>query len=195
MTKPLSELLRTAAERSLPVVRAIPDEALSAPTPCGEYDVRRLLAHLHQVVVNFQSLAAKRDVDFSAEAEDVCLRPGWRDVLTAETAALVDAWGAPGAEEGTTGAMGLPAGVVGRMVLGDLVIHAWDLARATGQEYAPDPAVVDDVLEAFQQLAPTGRAMGAFGPEHPLPDAGAGASPWERLLALTGRDPAWTRPA
>ncbi|OEJ97651.1 TIGR03086 family metal-binding protein [Streptomyces thermolilacinus] len=194
MTKPLSELLRTAAERSLPVIRAIPDERLADPTPCGEYDVRALLGHLHQVVVNFQLLAAKKDVDFSVEAEDVCRRADWRDSFAVETAALVDAWAEPGAEEGTAGAMGLPAAVVGRMVLGDLVIHAWDLALATGQEYAPDPAVVDDVLGTFRELAPTGRTMGAFGPEHPLPDAGAGASPWERLLALTGRDPSWTRP-
>jgi hypothetical protein len=36
--------------------------------------------------------------------------------------------------------------------------------------------------------------MGAFGEEFPLPDGGAGASDFDRLLALTGRDPRWRRP-
>lgn len=194
MTNSLSDLLRTAADRSLPVIRAVPDEHLTAPTPCSEYDVRGLLDHLFQVVVNFQLLAAKKDADFSAEPEDVTRRADWRDAFAAETSALVDAWAAPGAEDGTTGAMDLPAPVVGRMILADLVVHAWDLARATGQEYTPDPVVVDDVLTALRNLAPTGRKMGAFGEEHPLPDGGAGASAWDRLLALSGRDPQWTRP-
>lgn len=146
------------------------------------------------MVVDFQLLAAKKTPDFSAEPEPVTARADWRGAFAAETAALVDAWAAPGAEDGTTGMRDLPAKVVGRMVLGDLVIHAWDLARATGQDYTPDPAVVDDLLAVFAQLAPTGRRTGAFGEEHPLPGGGAGASAWDRLLALTGRDPGWTRP-
>ncbi|GGP95946.1 TIGR03086 family metal-binding protein [Streptomyces roseolilacinus] len=194
MTNSLSGRLGTAVDGFLPVVRALPDERLTDPTPCSEYDVRRLLDHLFQVVVQFQLLAVKKDADFSAEPEAVTERADWRDAFAAETSALVEAWAAPGAEEGTAGGMGLPASVVGHMVLGDLVVHAWDLARATGQDYTPAPAVVDDLLVVFGELAPAGRKMGVFGEEHPLPAGGAGASAWERLLALTGRDPAWTRP-
>jgi uncharacterized protein (TIGR03086 family) len=193
MTKPLSELLAAAAERSVPVVCGITDEQLDHPTPCAEYDVRGLANHLFQVMVNFQALAAKKEADFSV-APDYVGHGDWRGAFEKETAALVKAWAEPGAEEGTSGAMGLPAGTVGRMALDDLTVHAWDLARATGQEYTPDPVVVAEALRSCAELAPTGRKMGAFGEEFPLPDGGAGASDLDRLLAMTGRDPGWRRP-
>ncbi|MFF8847125.1 TIGR03086 family metal-binding protein [Streptomyces sp. NPDC015127] len=194
MTNTISGLLRAAAERSVPVVRGIADDRLGDATPCTEYDVRHLVDHLFQVVVNFRRLAAKKDTDFST-APDRVGHGDWREEFAAETEALVEAWAAPGADQGTTGAMNMPAGLVGRMALGDLAVHAWDLARATGQkEYTPDPVVVREVLTAFAELAPTARRMGVFGEEYPLPDGGAGASDLDRLLALTGRDPEW-RPA
>ncbi|TXS52438.1 TIGR03086 family metal-binding protein [Streptomyces sp. t39] len=193
MTNAISELLRTASERSVPVVRGIADDRLGDATPCAEYDVRQLVDHLYQVVVNFQALAAKKDADFSQEAAYVG-HGDWRAGFAEEAGALVDAWAAPGADQGVTGQMNMPAPLVGRMVLGDLTVHAWDLARATGQEYAPDESVVGELLPAFGELAPTARAMGVFREEHPLPDGGEGVSDFDRLLALTGRDPQWRRP-
>ncbi|MEV7871125.1 TIGR03086 family metal-binding protein [Streptomyces sp. NPDC088124] len=185
----ISALLKLAADGALPVVRGIGDERLGAPTPCAEYDVHALLDHLFQVVVNFQALAAKRDADFGAAPEH--LAGEWRERFAAETARLVDAWDAPGAEEGTSGAMGLPARTVGSMVLGDLTVHAWDLARATGQPYEPDASLVGLLTAEFGALAPTARKMGVFGEPVPVaPDA----APFDVLLALTGRDPGWAPP-
>ncbi|MFE3827439.1 TIGR03086 family metal-binding protein [Streptomyces sp. NPDC059092] len=183
----ISTLLRTAAGRAVPVVRGIRDDQLGAPTPCAAYDVHALADHLFQVVVNFQALAAKRDADFGAAPEH--LTGEWRERFAQETARLVAAWDAPGAEEGTSGAMGLPARTVGSMVLGDLTVHAWDLARATGLPYEPDAALVGVLLAEFGALAPTARRMGVFGdPVAVAPDA----APFDVLLALTGRDPGWT---
>jgi uncharacterized protein (TIGR03086 family) len=195
MTNTISDLIDAAAARALPVVRGITDDRLDHPTSCTEYDVRGLANHLLQVVINFQALAAKKDADFSV-VPDYLSDADWRDRFADETAVLVKAWAAPGAEEGTTGAMGLAARTLGQMVLGDLTVHAWDLARATGQEYTPDPGVVGEVRAAFAALAPTARKMGAFGEPFPLPQEGEGedagsASEFDRLLALTGRDPHW----
>ncbi|MFJ2177054.1 TIGR03086 family metal-binding protein [Streptomyces sp. NPDC087851] len=185
----ISALLRVAADRALPVVRGIGDDQLGAPTPCAAYDVHALADHLFQVVVNFQALAAKRDADFGAAPEH--LAGEWRERFAAETARLVDAWDAPGAEDGTSGAMGLPARTVGSMVLGDLTVHAWDLARATGQPYEPDASLVGVLVAEFGALAPMARKMGVFGePVAVAEDAAA----FDVLLALTGRDPHWTSP-
>ncbi|NEE33726.1 TIGR03086 family protein, partial [Streptomyces sp. SID7982] len=71
MTQTIGELLETAADRALPVVRGIDDGQLGGPTPCAEYDVRALLNHLFLVVVNFQALAAREDVDFTQEPDFV----------------------------------------------------------------------------------------------------------------------------
>ncbi|MFF3733489.1 TIGR03086 family metal-binding protein [Streptomyces sp. NPDC002476] len=187
--KKISELLEAAADRAVPVVDGIADTGLGDPTPCAEYDVRALINHLFQVVVDFQVLAAKGETDFGEVPEAVT--GDWRARFREETAKLAAAWGAPGAEEGTTGQMGLPARTVGNMVLGDLTVHAWDLARATGQEFVPDESVLDEIGPALAALVPTGREMKVFGEPHPVPE---GAGPFERVLALTGRDPGWTPP-
>ncbi|MBT2441684.1 TIGR03086 family protein [Streptomyces sp. ISL-36] len=185
---PLSELLGTAAAQAAPVVRGIADEDLGAPTPCAEYDVRDLLNHLFHVVVNFQALAAKQPSDFSV-TPDYLRDADWRTRFETETGKLVEAWAAPGAEEGTTGAMNMPARTVGSMALLDLTVHIWDLARATGRSFEPDPAVVEGLAEEVDRMAPTARKMYVFGEAVELPED---ASPFERLLATTGRDPrAW----
>ncbi|CAM5230704.1 MULTISPECIES: TIGR03086 family metal-binding protein [Streptomyces] len=187
MTQTIGELLETAADRALPVVRGIDDGQLGGPTPCAEYDVRALLNHLFLVVVNFQALAAREDVDFGQEPEFVT--GDWRGRFGDETARLVAAWSVPGVEEGTTGRMGLPARTVGLMVLGDLTVHAWDLARATGGDFVPERSVLDEVGPGLAAMAPQAREMRMFGEPFPVPES---ATAFERLLAVTGRDPGWT---
>ncbi|MFE9023383.1 TIGR03086 family metal-binding protein [Streptomyces sp. NPDC007808] len=188
-THGIGELLAMARDRAVPVVRGIPGSALGAPTPCAEYDVKDLVNHLFQVIVQFQRLAAKEASDFGETPDRVAEGPEWRERLAQEADRLVAAWSAPGAEEGTTGGMNLPARLVGSMALLDLTVHVWDLARATGQdEPGADEAVVAELAGAVDELAPTARRMGVFG--EPVPEP-AGASAFERLLARTGRDPHW----
>ncbi|NEB89437.1 TIGR03086 family protein [Streptomyces anulatus] len=186
MTQTIGELLESAADRALPVVRGIDDGQLGGGTPCAEYDVRALVNHLFQVVVNFQALAAREEVDFDQVPEFVA--GDWRGRFGDETARLVEAWSVPGVEEGTTGRMGLPARTVGLMVLGDLTVHAWDLARATGADFVPEESVVDELGPGLAAMAPQAREMKVFGEPFPV---GEGASAFERVLAVTGRDPGW----
>ncbi|MFE2213666.1 TIGR03086 family metal-binding protein [Streptomyces canus] len=186
----MGELLGMARERAVPVFRGIPDAALGAATPCAEYDVKALVNHVFQVIVQFQRLAVKEPSDFGEVTPDrVAEGPDWRERLARETDRLVSAWSGPGAEEGTTGAMDMPARLVGAMALLDLTVHVWDLARATGQAYGPaDSAVVEELTAAVAQLAPTARKMGVF--REPVPVA-EDAPAFEQLLAGTGRDPGW----
>ncbi|WP_030685343.1 TIGR03086 family metal-binding protein [Streptomyces sp. NRRL B-1347] len=195
----LSDLMAVAAARATPVVRGIGDEQLGAPTPCAEYDVKDLVNHLLHVVVEFQALAAKGSADFTVTPDYVARDADWRERFAREADGLAAAWSAPGADEGTTGTMGLPAATVGAMALLDLTVHAWDLARATGQEYevqagAPGAPGLADVLEvlrgAVEGMAPTARSMGVFGEPVPVRED---ATSLERLLARTGRDPAWLK--
>ncbi|MFE9648021.1 TIGR03086 family metal-binding protein [Streptomyces sp. NPDC006365] len=192
-TYALGDLLATAAERALPVIRALPDERLADPTPCADYDVKSLVNHLLHVTVQFQNLAAKKDSDFTETPDYIAADPAWRDRFATEASRLAAAWSAPGAEEGTTGTMNMPARTVASLALLDLTVHAWDLARATDQEYrlndTTDP-VLDQVTATVEEMAPTARAMGMFATPVEVPDT---ASPLDRLLAETGRDPHWAR--
>ncbi|MGW7659167.1 TIGR03086 family metal-binding protein [Streptomyces sp. NPDC054756] len=185
----IGELLDRACERAVPVVRGVPDGALAARTPCAEYDVKALVNHLFQVVVQFQRLAVREAADFGETPDLVGSEPAWRERLAEEARRTAALWSAPGAEEGTTGGMGFPARLVGAMALLDLTVHAWDLARATGQDFPDcDEAVLAELDGAVATLEPTARARGVFGEPVPAPE---GATAFERLLARTGRDPRW----
>ncbi|MEU5546651.1 TIGR03086 family metal-binding protein [Streptomyces sioyaensis] len=187
---PISALLAAAAEAALPVLRAVREDQLARPTPCAEYDVRALLNHLFHVVVAFQTLAAKKDADFSRTPDRLGeYGTQWPDRFAAETARLVEAWAAPGAEDGLTGGMNLPARTVGAMVLLDLTVHAWDVARATGQPYVPGEGCVAELRALVAQMGPTARTMNVFAEPLPVPP---GAGDLDVLLAETGRDPQWT---
>ncbi|MFD4831032.1 TIGR03086 family metal-binding protein [Streptomyces uncialis] len=190
----LGPLLGASGGQAVSLVRAVPDDALAAATPCADYDVRALVNHLFQVVTQFRELALKKPSDFGDTPDVVGTDGHWRESFAAAVDELVRVWSAPGAEEGTTGAMDMPARTVGCLVLLDLTVHAWDLARATGREYRPDPGgagVVPVLATAVTGLAPTARRMGMFA--EPLP-VREDAPDFERLLAVTGRDPGWTRP-
>ncbi|TDC82040.1 TIGR03086 family protein [Micromonospora sp. KC606] len=186
MATKTSDLLAVAAPRTVDVVRAITDDQLDLPTPCPDYRVRDLTNHLYDVVVNFQALAARQAVDWSAKTDH--LTPGWRDGFGTEAGRLVEAWADPTAEEGVSPGMGLPQATVGLMGLIDLVVHGWDLARAVGRPYEPAPEAVAVGHRFMDEMGPMGRQMGAFGPEVVT---APGCTELDRLLGRVGRDPGW----
>ncbi|MFG2310833.1 TIGR03086 family metal-binding protein [Streptomyces sp. NPDC048566] len=187
--QPVGALLDVAVARAVRVVDAVTEADLHRPTPCADYDVKALINHLSHVVVEFRKLAAKGTSDFSSTPDRVSEGPDWRERFAADARALAAAWSRPGAEDGLAGAMNMPARLVASMALLDLVVHAWDLARAIGREYREDDAlapVLIELLGAVAELGDTARSMGMFGAAVDVPED---ASPLPRLLAATGRDP------
>ncbi|KDN20277.1 TIGR03086 family metal-binding protein [Amycolatopsis rifamycinica] len=185
-----ASLLRPAAAEFLRIAVAVRD--LTAPTPCAEYDVRGLLNHL--LYWGPWLIAAGRREDPPApadgEAEAGLVAEGWRADLEKQTETLVEVFGTPSAWTGVTalGAAPMPAAVVGAMVLGEFVLHGWDLARASGQSCAYAPEAATAVYESAVAMGDQARAMGVYGPAVAV---AAGASPLDRALGATGRDPAW----
>ncbi|MFD4349367.1 TIGR03086 family metal-binding protein [Streptomyces coelicoflavus] len=172
------------------------DDRLADPTPCPDLAVRNLLGHLTGLAVAFRD-AARKDLgpttDTSPEASVPDIGPGWRDELAKVLAELADAWRAPEAWTGMTraGGIDLPGEVAGAVVADELVIHGWDLARATGQEYAPDAAALRAAYGLLAAAAEeSDRDQGIFGPVVAVP---ADAPLLERAVGLSGRDPGWTR--
>jgi uncharacterized protein (TIGR03086 family) len=187
-------LIARAATPMVEIIRNVKPDQWNAPTPCTEYDVRRLVNHLLFWGPALQAAARRESVPLAAATEqDVDLTDGdWAARLTAQVEGFVAAWGEPSAWEGTTtmgGPTEMPAAMVGGMVLGELVVHGWDLARATGQR----PDWPQDVLAFTHRetgaMAEQARQMGIFGPEIPVP---ATDPVLHRMLGLTGRDPHWT---
>ncbi|MFF9480746.1 TIGR03086 family metal-binding protein [Streptomyces sp. NPDC014733] len=170
------------------------DAQLDAPTPCTEYAVRNLLGHLMGLTAAFRDTAAKELGPSTGTSPGSALpdiAPGWRDELAARLDALATAWHRPAAWEGETQAGGitLPAALAGRIALNELVLHGWDLARATGRPYAPDTASLGVSYALLAPAAEDPDRGGMFGPAVPVPDD---ATLLDRVVALSGRRPDWT---
>jgi uncharacterized protein (TIGR03086 family) len=88
------------------------------------------------------------------------------------------------------GGVDLPAEVAARVAADELVVHGWDLAKGTGQEFDPDPAGVQACYEFTQVMAqPEIDRTGVFGP---IVEVGGDEPLLHRALGLAGRDPGWT---
>ncbi len=186
-----------AATAMSDLATAISDDRLTAPTPCADTTVGDLLDHVLGLSLAFAAAARK---DFGPLTEQAPgdssaanLEPGWRDQLPVRLADLATAWADPAAWEGETQAGGvtMPADQMAAVALNELVVHAWDLARSTGQDYTVDHASVHasyGFTSAAAAHAPEG-TPGLFGPPVPISES---APLLHRTIAMSGRDPAWT---
>ncbi|GAA0911692.1 TIGR03086 family metal-binding protein [Virgisporangium aurantiacum] len=180
-----SSLIALAVPPTLAVVRAIPADRLDAPTPCGDWTVQDLVDHQLQwgpalVAAARKELLTPDPVSKGAPVD-----------LERHFAALTAAWSEPAAWTGVTrlgGPMELPAAMIGGMVLGEVVVHGWDLAVATGQRPEWPAEVLECTHEEVAKTAEQGRAMHVYGPAVAVPDD---APLLDRILGLTGRDPKW----
>jgi uncharacterized protein (TIGR03086 family) len=183
--------LAPAADRVVRLLDAITDDRLDAPTPCADTTVADLLSHLLGLAEAFRGAAAKEPDPGPPPAVAPELDPHWRRLLPERLDALAAAWRDPAAREGTARAGGveMPAAAMAMVALDELVLHGWDISRATGQVYDADQA---SVQACFAFVAPAVRPEGVpglFGPPVPVPDD---APALDRLVGLSGRDPAWT---
>jgi uncharacterized protein (TIGR03086 family) len=182
--------LAPAADELRRVVAAVRDEQLGDSTPCESTSVAGLLDHLVGLTSAF-ARAAGKEPGGTATADPAALAEDWRTRLPAQLDDLVRAWREPDAWEGTAEAGGveMPAAAMAVVALDELVVHGWDLAVATGQEYRADEESARRSLEFAASVGddPEARA-GLYGPAVPVPDD---APVLDRLLGATGRDPRW----
>ncbi|WP_217235743.1 TIGR03086 family metal-binding protein [Streptomyces sp. AC555_RSS877] len=176
------------------LAEGVSDEQLTAPTPCPKMALRNLLGHLIGLSVAFRD-AGRKDLgvttDTSPDTAVPDIAPGWREELPKNLDELADAWRDPAAWTGMTraGGVDLPGAVAAAVAVDELVIHGWDLARATGQPYAPDPTALQASYDFLLASADDPGRGEIFGPIVPVP---AKASLLDRAVGLSGRDPGWT---
>ncbi|WP_084963152.1 TIGR03086 family metal-binding protein [Thermoactinospora rubra] len=175
----MHDIMTRQAERTVALVEAVREDQLGLRTPCQDFDVKALINHLEWVAAIFESFAGKGPMP---------PQEPYAGDLRARMDRTLAAWGKPEAWEGALPGLGLPMADVARMFVCDLVVHGWDVAVATGQGYKPVPEAVAEALDFAARMAPMGRQQGAFGEPVPVPED---APALDRLLGLTGRDPAW----
>jgi uncharacterized protein (TIGR03086 family) len=188
--------LTPAAERLADLVLKVPDSQLSEPTPCPEYTLGDLLDHVGGFARAFTAAATKAsgdEVEAPRPGDAARLEDGWRTRIARDLRGLAEAWRDPQAWTGMTkvGGVEVPGEVAGVIGLDELVVHGWDVARASRMPFDCDAASLKGIMSFVALDSPMGqmaRENGIFGPPVEVPDA----SPLlDRVIALTGRQPAW----
>ena len=170
--------LDPAAREVARLLDGVPDDRLADPTPCAGTPVAQLLDHLMGLSLAFTWAARKTAAEGGSRPPVVQRRRTstrtWRTELPRRLDELAAAWRDPAAWEGMTEAGGvtMPAEVMGVVALDELVLHGWDLARATGQQFRCDPASTAAVLDFTAASAQPENAASREGSVRP---GGAGA--------------------
>jgi uncharacterized protein (TIGR03086 family) len=191
--------LGPATGRLARLVRHVTDDQLTAATPCEAYRLGDLLDHVDGLSQAFRAVADKEFGPFTdaAPAPDAArLGADWRTRIPAHLEALAAAWRNPAAWDGMTRAAGveLPGHIAGTIALNEVVIHSWDVARSTGQEFQCDPEALAACLEWLELLAAPEEQAGRQGMFGPVVDVGPRAPAVNRAIGLSGRDPGWRAP-
>jgi uncharacterized protein (TIGR03086 family) len=190
--------LAPAAKRMAALVGGVSDNQLGGVTPCPAYTLGDLLDHVGGLSIAFTAAARKAEPPGGSQGPSCDasrLEEGWRDRIARDLDALAAAWTEPQAWTGTAvaGGVEMPAEVAALVALDELVVHGWDVARASGQPYEVDPASLEAVHGFVAQFSGPGQEesrAGLFGPVVPVPDD---APLLDRVLGMAGRDPSWSR--
>jgi uncharacterized protein (TIGR03086 family) len=183
--------MTSACRRTSEVLSNVKDHQLDGPTPCTAMPLRSLVVHVGGLAQAFAAAARK---DFgpltdTPPADDAPLAPDWRTAYPDHLAELAKTWQDADAWTGMTraGNVDLPGEVAGLVALAEVVIHGWDVARASGQRYDVDEPIAQACLQHLAAFDTSG-TEGLFGPAVPV----AGDAPAvDRIVALSGRDPGW----
>lgn len=189
--------LGPAAQHLARLLERIEDGQLGALAPGGDSTVSHILDHVNGLAQAFAAAAAKDLGPLTATPpapDGARLSPDWRTDIPTHVTALTKAWADPAAWEGMTqvGGVSLPGELAGQIALSELVLHSWDLARATGQPYQQDPDALAACLASLSALYPPehpDRRQGIFAPPVEAP---ADAPLADRVVAFSGRDPQWS---
>jgi uncharacterized protein (TIGR03086 family) len=169
-------LFERAAGGAVAMAAQVRPEQLALATPCTEWDVGALLAHMQGGTgYLLGALGAETHPDEQYGAAVARCVDSLRDAGALERNCMSPAgfeWSVAEATAGT--AM-------------DQLVHTWDLAVAMGAERKLDPELVDAVVAMFlPQIPEIGRTAGIVGPEVAVP---SDASAQDRLLGAMGRHP------
>ncbi len=178
-------------ERALSATGAVVDRVaarqLDLSTPCDGWSVRELLNHLVGGNYWAAELAAGKSIDEVGDRLDGdTLGDDHAAAYRASAELAVAAFNAPGSMDAPCAVSygPVPGSVYcGHRIL-DVVIHGWDLAKATGQDTTLDPELVDAVTAIVTPQMDLLAGSGMFGSTVTID---SDADPQTRLLSTLGR--------
>jgi uncharacterized protein (TIGR03086 family) len=181
--KPLPDVHRDALAATGRIVSNIDDAQLHERTPCEDYDVQGLLDHLISGNFWVAPLVEGKTIEEVGDRLDRQYAPADYDASATEADS---AFSAPGAMQKPVAVSygPVPAEVYAGHRFIDVLIHGWDLAKATGQDTRLAPELVDACWDVITPQLDLLKGSGMFGEEVSVPDS---ADPQTKLLAVLGR--------
>ena len=168
-------------------VEAVPADGWDRPAPCEGWVARDVVRHLVEWAPPM--ILDRWDIerpDIPSVDDDP--PAAWRALDEAVQRALDDPEVA-GRERETQMGTNTFENVTSMIFTSDVLVHTWDLARATGQDETLDADEVARMYAGMEPMEEAIRNSGHFGARVEVP---ADADPQTKLLAFTGRNPNWT---
>jgi uncharacterized protein (TIGR03086 family) len=165
------------------VISGIKADQLDDPTPCTEWSVRQVINHLVGGGVFFvSSMTGGPPIDRAADYLGKDPLAAFRDSVSR----LREAFLREGSSDRiVTMPFGeVPVAMLVEMRTTEMLLHGWDVAKATGQSTDLDPELADSRIESFRLMRANRRGRGVFNDEQPAPDDATAA---DRLAAAAGR--------
>jgi uncharacterized protein (TIGR03086 family) len=180
----IAERYRRVAGQFTARVEAVPPGAWENPTPCEGWVARDVVRHLADWLPAF--FCSKWDLaPPSGPSVDDDPVAAWKS-LDATLQAGLDDPAVAGLELPTPIGPSTFEQAIDTICTPDVLVHTWDLARATGLDETLD---AEEVHRFVATMGPADQAMrdsGHYGPKIPVPDD---ADEQTRLLAFVGRQP------
>ena len=185
--------LNPACIRMIDLVAGVADDQLTDPTPCAEFTVADLIDHVHVVAQGSTRLARKElgeraDSDTGDNPTATDLGDDWRKRVGDHVRTLSEAWDDPTAWQGTTSADDLEMSneLWGKIAFAEMVVHGWDLAKATRQPFDLPEETLRACLNHIADFVPNSPVPGLWGTAVEVP---ADAPLIDQVVAITGRRP------
>lgn len=151
---------------------------LDTPTTCDGWDVHTLMNHMLQTQQYFVGAARGEDVAPPSGEPPELIGTDPAAAFGRARAETLATFAEPGVIEKTGPSLGI--------AFADQLLHGWDLAISTAQDATMPSGLADAAYEMIHGKFTDEQRKGVFKPEVQL---AADASPQDRLLAYTGRDP------
>lgn len=200
-TSDIRPLHRIAVLHSIDIVNTVARDDFGRPTPCGDWTLLELLAHMTVQHRGFAAAARGAGADLANWNVDAVVDAVRADHVRAYADAALDvieAFAADGTPEALFGLpeFGAGAAVPGAMAMGfhfvDYVVHGWDVAASLGLRYE----LAADVIAAALPLVlavPDGEFRSADGAPFGPSIEPTGGDEFDRILRHLGRQPDWVQ--
>lgn len=180
----IADRYRTLAARFTETVEAVPDDRWDDSSPCSEWSARQVVDHVAESERDFLARFERAPDPVGGGRDPMAT---WAPVRDAVQATLGDPAAADTAFEGYFGPSTFAA-AIGDFYAFDLLVHRWDVARATGlTDHEAMPP--EEVTRSFAEMRGMGDALRQPGICGPEVEIGDDADEQSRFLAFLGRRP------